>query len=99
MAVDKEALRRFYALIALARTPREAKILVEDLFTPKEIQSLAERWELVQALAAGMTQREISKKLKISISKVTRGSRAFRHGGGGFKLFLWKTGNRYKKKK
>lgn len=98
MSYDKEALRRLYGIIALARTPRESKILLDDLLTPKEIRTLTERWELVQALAAGMTQREISKKLNISISKVTRGSRALRHGSGGFDMFLKKTGNRYKRK-
>ena len=65
-------------------------MLLKDVLTPRELNSLAERWRLVQALALGMTQREINKKLKISISKITRGSHMLKHGSGGFEYFLKK---------
>jgi Trp operon repressor len=88
MAVDKKALRDLYALMAAPRNPREAKLLIDDLLTPAEIRSITERWQLVQALARGMKQRDVKKKYKISISKITRGSHMLKNGGGGFKLFL-----------
>ena len=85
------ASRSLYDLQTLfvhIRNQREAEILLKDILTPRELASVAERWRLIQALASGMKQRDIKKKLKISISKVTRGSRALRHGSGGFLLFL-----------
>lgn len=65
-------------------------MLLEDILTPQEIASLSERWQLIQMLYAGVPQREISKELGISISKITRGSRMLQFGSGGFLYFLKK---------
>ncbi len=65
-------------------------MLLKDILTPQELESVAERWQLVQALAWGMPQREIAKKLDVSISKITRGSRMLQYGEGGFRHFLGK---------
>ena len=81
-----------HRLFASVKHEREAELLLLDILTPRELSSLAERWRLVQALASGMTQRDINKKLKISISKITRGSHMLKHGSGGFKLFLLRLG-------
>ncbi len=77
-----------YALFASVKNKKEAKILLQDILTPRELNSVSERWQLVQALASGMPQRTINKKLKISISKITRGSKMLKKGSGGFGLFL-----------
>lgn len=69
-------------------------MLLEDILTPQELDSVAERWQEVQLLAKGMTQRDIAKKLEISISKVTRGSRMLQYGNGGFRHFLKKLGKK-----
>lgn len=65
-------------------------MLLVDILTPQELESLAERWQLIQALATGMPQREIAEKLGLSISKITRGSRMLQFGEGGFQYFLGK---------
>lgn len=65
-------------------------MLLDDILTPQELASVAERWQLVQHLSKGTPQRDISKKLGISISKITRGSRQFKYGPGGFQYFLKK---------
>ena len=67
-------------------------MLLKDLLTPQEIDSIAERWELIQMLAEGTPQREVAEKLGISISKITRGSRMLQYGSGGFLYFLEKLG-------
>ena len=69
-------------------------MLLSDLLTPKERASIAERWQLIQMLANGTKQRDIKKKLKMSISKITRGSRALRYGSGGFALLLKRLGKK-----
>lgn len=81
-------LHDLHTLFVHVRNQREAEMLLKDILTPRELKSVSERWQLVQALAAGMTQRDIKKKFKISISKITRGSRMLKHGSGGFELFL-----------
>ena len=86
---EQKALFRLFASI---ESPKEAELLLKDILTPQELESVAERWQEIQLLAKGMTQREVSKKLGISISKVTRGSRMLQYGTGGFRLFLKKLG-------
>ncbi|MEK7137635.1 MAG: Trp family transcriptional regulator, partial [Patescibacteria group bacterium] len=66
--------------------------LLTDLLTPKELGSLAKRWELLKELARGTQQRVVAKKLKLSISKITRGSRVLRHGTGAAWMFLKRMG-------
>lgn len=75
-------------LFASINNEKEAELLLRDILTQRELASVAERWQLIQALAKGMKQREISRKFKISISKITRGSKMLKHGSGGFGLFL-----------
>lgn len=79
-----------YELIAALDSPREAEILLKDLLTPQELDSVAERWQEIQLLVSGMPQRDIAEKLGISISKITRGSHALKYGTGGFRKMLEK---------
>jgi Trp operon repressor len=88
--VPDRHLKDLYRLLASIDTPGEAEQLLQDLATPQEVEAFAERWQLVQMLAKGATQREISGKLGVSISKVTRGSKWLQYGSGGFMHFLRK---------
>ncbi len=90
MKIPKQHLQDLYELLASPKTAADAELLLEDLLTPQERAKLAERWQLVKLLATGMTQRKVAQKLKISISKVTRGSRQLQFGTGGFKKYLRK---------
>lgn len=85
---DVRGRQDLYSLFASVKNAKEAALLLEDILTPSELSSVAERWKVIQALSSGMRQREINRKLKISISKITRGSRALRYGRGGFALFI-----------
>ncbi len=61
------------------------------LFTDEEKEQLSKRVQLVQALLAQkQSQREIAKNLKISISKITRGSNGLKHVPHILKIFLTK---------
>jgi TrpR family trp operon transcriptional repressor len=88
MAVSKKHISELYTLFASVKNEKEAELLLKDILTPQEMESVAERWQLIQALATGMPQRDIAEKLGISISKITRGSRMLQFGAGGFKVFL-----------
>lgn len=92
MPISPKHLKDLYELFCAIETPREAKMLLDDLFTPGELQDVAERWQEIQMLAAGRTQRDTAERLSVSISKVTRGSRMLQHGSGGFLYFLKKLG-------
>lgn len=90
MAIPQKHLKDLQQLFASVRTPQEAEMLLNDILTPQELESVAERWQLIQALASGKPQREIAHDLKLSISKITRGSRMLKYGSGGFGHFLKK---------
>lgn len=88
MPISPKHLRDVFALFASVKNAKEAEMLLRDILTPQELDSIAERWELIRELAKGTPQREIAAKLHLSISKITRGSRMLKYGFGGFKLFL-----------
>lgn len=99
MAVPKSHYKQLRKLFASVQSEHEADMLLKDLLTPQEIDSLAERWQIIQSLAQNKTQREVAAKLQVSISKVTRGSRALQYGAGGFNHFLRKIKVTKQKKK
>ena len=47
----------------------------EEIFTPKEINDIVLRWQLLKELREGHTQRRIAEKYHISLCKITRGSK------------------------
>ncbi|MDR1374697.1 MAG: trp operon repressor [Treponema sp.] len=64
------------------------------LLTPAETADIAARWALVKALDEKIPQREIAKRLGLSLCKITRGSRELKKPGSGFEkiLHILKTG-------
>jgi TrpR family trp operon transcriptional repressor len=81
-------------LSELARTLARTgdSVLIEDFFrcllTPAEIADIAARWALVKALDKKIPQREIAKKLGISLCKITRGSRELKKENSAFRRIL-----------
>ena len=94
MPVPPKHLRDLYELFLAIETPKEAKNLLADILTPQELEAIAERWQEIQLLAAGLPQREVAKRLGISIAKTSRGSRMLQYGNGGFLHFLKKLGKK-----
>lgn len=92
LSVPPKHYKELYELFAALENEKEAEDLLKDILTPQELDSLTERWQEVQLLAKGMPQRDIAEKLGISISKITRGSRALQYGTGGFLKMLKKLG-------
>jgi Trp operon repressor len=76
-------------LTSLLRAPRNAnelELVVSDLFTPAEIETLLERWRALSLLIEGTTHREVQKKAGVSISKVTHAANLLKSGGKGARL-------------
>ena len=90
VARKNKSYRELCDLLTAVNSEREADMLLQDMFTPQEVEALGERWQLVQLLVKSVPQRTIAKRLGVSISTVTRGSRALQYGAGGFAHFLKK---------
>lgn len=81
MPMNPQHERDLYRLFASIKDEKDAKQLLKDILTPAELASVIERWQIVLALIKGTPQRDIAKKLGVSISKITRGSRLLQEGG------------------
>ncbi|MDA1209272.1 MAG: Trp family transcriptional regulator [bacterium] len=90
MTIPPKHYRELYELFAALNSEKEAADFLKDILTPQELDSVVERWQEVQLLAQGVPQRKIAEQLGISISKITRGSRALQYGTGGLKRMLKK---------
>lgn len=55
--------------------PVEIEQAFVDFFTTSELRDLQSRWLIFKMLDEGVTQREISRLLGVSLCKITRGSR------------------------
>jgi TrpR family trp operon transcriptional repressor len=71
----KAATRELIAIFTRTHEPKEMEMLFSEIFTPKEIETLTLRWQLLKDLYNGKTQRKIAAKHRISLCKITRGSR------------------------
>ena len=70
---------------------KDRKLMVRflsEIMTPAEIETFALRWESVKLLHCGVPQREISKRLGISLCKITRGSRELKKDSSAIKTVL-----------
>jgi TrpR family transcriptional regulator, trp operon repressor len=55
--------------------PEIMKRFFSEIFTPAELDDMGKRWQLISELAEGRTQRDIAKRLHISLCKITRGAK------------------------
>jgi TrpR family trp operon transcriptional repressor len=61
---------------------------MESILTPREREEIAGRWELVKLLDRGISQRQVAKRLGMSLCKITRGSRELKKRDSAFKTAL-----------
>jgi len=88
--VQEKYRETLFTVLTMITRKQDMKNFCLDLFTPQEIDTFAERIQLVKQLLKGKTQREVAHSLHISISKVERGMRMIKYGTGGFKKVLMK---------
>jgi TrpR family trp operon transcriptional repressor len=81
----EESLRDLTLALAGPTRSQNAYDLLFALLTPREREEIALRWQLVQLLAEGLSQRAISGQLGISLCKITRGARELKSGSPGFR--------------
>ncbi len=75
-------------VLSLCKTSESLANFILDITTPQELEELALRWQIIKELDSGINQRSIAKKLKCSVTTVSRGSRVLKYGEGGFDKIL-----------
>ena len=84
----QRATRELIDLFARTSDRREMEVLFKQIFTPNEISTLTLRWQLLKDLYEGKTQRRIAADRKISLCKITRGSKILKTEGSYLKKVL-----------
>jgi TrpR-related protein YerC/YecD len=83
-----EEMKSLYKAILTLKTPDEAARFFRDLLTEAEIKEFANRWQMVQMIARGISYLDIAKKLGVSTTTVNRCAKWLHHGMSGYKLVL-----------
>jgi TrpR family transcriptional regulator, trp operon repressor len=74
MAIDRQLLQ----VVSTINDIDELERFFMDLFTPAELDDIVLRWKLLKDLHRGLTQRKIAQKYRISLCKITRGSKVLK---------------------
>lgn len=85
-------LEEIAEIFAEAKDKQLINGFLSQILTANEIKEVSERWELVKMIYAGIPQREIARKLGISLCKITRGARELKKNNNAFKKILEKKG-------
>jgi len=75
-------LKKIALIISQLESEKDVENFLRAFMTPKECHTLCDRFLLIEMLMAGHPQREISKKLGVSISQISRGSAELQFGVG-----------------
>lgn len=89
--MNPEYRQELINLLASIKHPKLMDGFIEDILTPVEFEEIVSRWQIIKQLSKGVPQREIAKNLRVSIAKITRGSRELRDKEGGFWTVLKST--------
>lgn len=76
------------SVLAAARDQDLVKAFLTSLLTPSERLDIAARWELVNRINLGETQRRVAQELGVSLCKITRGSKELKKPDSPFKAML-----------
>ena len=66
----------------------KTEALLKEILTDKEISDITLRWQLMKELHAGETQRSIAARHRISLCKITRGSKILKQEASATKEIL-----------
>lgn len=83
--IKHSALPHLMQAISLLKTPEEALNFFIDLCTPAELESMADRWQVVPLLIQGIPYRSIHEQTGVSVTTITRVARCLSLGSGGYK--------------
>lgn len=82
------AFNELCTALSRAEDPKLVGDFLSCLLTPSELQEVSSRWALVREIDAGTTQREIARKMGLSLCKITRGSRELKKEDSPFKQMI-----------
>ncbi len=87
---EAEGWQDFCSLCANYKDQKQISELLDLIMTTEEKFAISMRFQLIKELLSGeLSQRDIAKKLNVSISKITRGSNSLKTFSSEFKKDLF----------
>ena len=78
--MKKKTLNELVEVFLQMKTKEQMADFLYGILTPKEIEELSARLQIVKQLRKGIRQQTIAKKLGVGIATVSRGSRELKIG-------------------
>lgn len=72
-------MKTIFKIVNNLKTEEEIASFFYEILTKNELDTLSKRWRIMEMLAQGSTQREISHNLNVSLCKVTRGAKILKN--------------------
>lgn len=85
-STKKDSIHQLMQAICLLKDSEEAMAFFSDLCTPAELESMADRWQVVPLLQRGLPYRTIHDETGVSVTTITRVARSLTMGSGGYLL-------------
>jgi TrpR-related protein YerC/YecD len=92
MLRENRSLWELFEVITLLDKEEECARFFRDLCTINELEAMAERWEIAKLIEEGMSYRTISEVTGASTTTITRIAHWLKHGEGGYRLMLTRSG-------
>jgi TrpR family transcriptional regulator, trp operon repressor len=84
----KDKLNEIAEALSKINDPSLIEEFLKSILTDNEVKDISSRWELVKLLDRGLSQRKIADKLKLSLCKITRGSKELKKENSAFKKVI-----------
>lgn len=80
-----ESVDRLFEVILNLQTKEDCYRFFEDVCTIKEIQDMAQRFDVALLLDEGVNYQQIAKEVGVSTATISRVSRCLNYGSGGYR--------------
>lgn len=82
----EKAEHKLFEAIACLKNSAETRRFFQDLCTPAELQAMADRWKVVEALKVGKSYRHICDETGVSVTTIGRVARCILLGESGYNV-------------
>ena len=86
--INEEQLKLLTEVLLSLKTEDEARSLLSDLCTIREMQDLGQRLEVARLLRRQMTYSDIAQQTGASTATISRVNRCLVYGAGGYRMVL-----------
>ena len=85
-SLSSKSIDHLYFILSKIKSESDMALLLQDLCTPQEIESMAQRLEVVKLLKQGYAYRNIHENCGASLATITRIARTLKYGVGGYQI-------------